>query len=186
MFYRLFENFDGEIPQPIKDLVEFMKKNSINLEGLLRQNGSVKITDNLLTSIIDAKEYDLSKINDEHVVGSVFKRLFRDTISDSLIPDSLIQEFFDIQNEKNELNKLTSIQNLLRKLPEENYSLLKYIVSFLSDVAARSSVNKMNSFNLATCTAPSFFKNGCISIAGGISCAKILEYLIDNRETIFS
>jgi Rho GTPase-activating protein 1 len=43
---------------------------------------------------------------------------------------------------------------VMEKLPEDNYQILKYIISFLSRVMERADLNKMNAQNLAVVFGP--------------------------------
>lgn len=45
----------------------------------------------------------------------------------------------------------------IQTAPAENQTLLKVIFHLLAEIAADSTVNKMNSDNLATCLAPTLF-----------------------------
>ncbi len=48
---------------------------------------------------------------------------------------------------------------LKAKLPKLNYTLLKFLIEFLSEVASHSAMNKMTARNLATVMVPNFLRN---------------------------
>jgi GR25 family glycosyltransferase involved in LPS biosynthesis len=51
-------------------------------------------------------------------------------------------------------NKVLALREFVKKLPAENYLLLKTIIQFLSEVAARQNENLMNASNLSVVFGP--------------------------------
>ena len=65
------------------------------------------------------------------------------------------------------------LKNLIQRLPEENYMLLQYIISFLVKVSKYEDTNKMSSQALAIVFGPNLFRYtwllvlpGTVKVAG--------------------
>ena len=81
-------------------------------------------------------------------------------------------------------DKVDVIRDLINeKLPAMNYSLIKYIVEFLSLVAENSNVNKMNVKNISIVFGPNFLWPPTSSTQVAAS-ATINEFSLKNIECV--
>jgi len=76
---------------------------------------------------------------------------------------------------------------ILERLPEDNYSLLKYLVQFLAKVQDRSDLNKMTSFNLAVVFGPNlaWSENRQMSLTAIGPINAFTEHILSHQEDIF-
>jgi len=97
---------------------------------------------------------------DVHSVASLLK-LYLCDLPQPIIPVAHYDRVMHIVTRERPLNADTAITALsvaIRQLPVANYDLLKYLCSFLHDVAQRSDRNRMTASNLATVFSPCFIK----------------------------
>ena len=63
-----------------------------------------------------------------------------------------------LSGKSSEQDYILRLRSRLHSLPEENYALLKYIVSFLVAVASHQDINKMGPMALAIVFGPNIFR----------------------------
>ena len=85
-------------------------------------------------------------------------------------------------------SRLTYCQGLIiKKLPERNYAVLKYLMEFLVLVNDRSDMNKMTASNLAVVFGPNLAWPGdqqlSLAYIGHIN--TFVQFLIDNMYEVF-
>ena len=80
------------------------------------------------------------------------------------------------------------MKQTLSRLPQQNYSVLKFLIEFLSLVIDRSCLNKMTSSNLAVVFGPNLTWSNDQSLSlnniGPIN--SFTDYLLSNQDEIFS
>lgn len=76
---------------------------------------------------------------------------------------------------------------ILQKLPDDNYTLLKYIFKFLCQIIDRKDLNKMTSSNLAIVFGPNLLwsKDKCATLASISAINYFTEFLLDHYKLIF-
>ncbi|XP_003371176.1 Rho GTPase-activating protein 8 [Trichinella spiralis] len=90
----------------------------------------------------------------DHVhLSAVLLKTFLRELSEPVMTHHLYGDIMQLQNfPPNE--RTQKIRDLLKQLPKENYTLLKYLIEFLNEVCDRSSANLMNASNLAIVFGP--------------------------------
>ena len=84
-------------------------------------------------------------------------------------------------------DKVDVIRDLINeKLPAINYSLLKYVVEFLTLVAENSNVNKMNVKNLSIIFGPNFLWPSATVSSATAANSTINEFSLKNIECVNS
>ena len=78
------------------------------------------------------------------------------SLTDKFITLNKYSKFYIIfiQTDVDEETRVRVVEDVLKKLPQNNYKILKYLVDFLHLVIEHSHVNKMNSNNMATVFGP--------------------------------
>lgn len=77
---------------------------------------------------------------------------------------------------------------ILEKLPTDNYTLLKYLVTFLSTIEDRSDLNKMTWNNLAVVFAPNLIwapANSQLSLSAISPINSFVYFMFNNWHSIF-
>lgn len=82
--------------------------------------------------------------------ASVLLKTFLRSMGEPLLTNRLYPELVKLAD-VNKSEKSVAIREFLRKLPAENYILLKTLIKFLNEVAANSQVNLMDANNLSNC-----------------------------------
>jgi len=91
-------------------------------------------------------------------VASLLKMFLRE-LPDSLIPYDVQPAFISAHGLREDKEKhLTVLRHLINKLPQANYDLLKYLITFLNEITESSDVNKMTPVALAVVFGPNIFR----------------------------
>ncbi|KAL8593269.1 hypothetical protein ACOMHN_009923 [Nucella lapillus] len=148
------------VPAAVKKICEHIYKHGADQEGIFRISGSARIVDKLKTSFNTSGDADLDSETDIMAVAGLLKLFLRE-LPDSLVPEHLTQEFIAIQTGmSNKQDYILRLRSRLDSLPEENYMLLKYVMSFLVAVASHKDINKMGPMALAIVFGPNVFRCG--------------------------
>mgnify|MGYP001796392389 FL=1 len=90
---------------------------------------------------------------DVHTAASLLKLYFRE-LPEPIIPFEHFEAFLNLATSfrynSNHDATFKSLKTLVRSIPPENYTLLKYITSFLFEISKYQHVNKMTEKNIAT------------------------------------
>lgn len=145
-------------------------------EGIFRVPGDQDIITHLKARI-DHGQYQLSGINDPHVVASLFKLWLRE-LEEPVVPTNL----YDAALEAAKSPDHTIL--FLKKLPDHNRRVLLFVVSFLQLFldAEVVEVTKMTSRNLALVLAPNVLRTPDDSLStvfanSGYECQFVLNLL---------
>jgi len=132
--------------------------NNLENEGIFRIPGISseieQIKSKLGSGKLDSVQLDSYSI---HSVCSVVKAWFRE-LPEPLISPQLYHPLLDIQRNEKEDKAKTLIKILKDGIPSENYNLLKYLIKFLTIVAAKSELNKMTPANLSIVFGPALIR----------------------------
>ncbi|KAK7507959.1 hypothetical protein BaRGS_00000924 [Batillaria attramentaria] len=152
---------DGSIvPTAVSKICEHLYKHGVNQEGIFRVSGSARVVEKLKTAFNATGDADLNAEPDIMAIGGLLKLFLRE-LPDSLIPEHLTQEFIAIETTKsNDQDYVLRLRSRLHSLPEENFGLLKYVVSFLVAVSEQQDANKMGPMALAIVFGPNIFRCG--------------------------
>lgn len=154
------------IPYIVEQCVEFITEYGLDVEGIFRLPGRTTLMKELKDRFDCAEKiiFDISE-HDVHSVASLLKMYFRD-LPGSIIPASFYQVFMNIalnfQEAKETDQKKESVAKAAKtmaEIPEDNYSIVRYLCQFLRKVGEQSDVNKMTITNLATVFGPNMIRN---------------------------
>uniref|UniRef100_T1IH04 Rho-GAP domain-containing protein n=1 Tax=Strigamia maritima TaxID=126957 RepID=T1IH04_STRMM len=147
---------DRTIALPIEACACFLLECGIDEEGLFRiAGGSSKVKkltaafDANLIGIIDMNDYT----KDPHSVASALKSYLRN-LPNPLLTHELYSEWMQATRITDIDARLQALWVVLRKLPEPYMANLRYLIKFLSHLAANHEVNKMSSQNIALVMGP--------------------------------
>ncbi|KAG7459025.1 hypothetical protein MATL_G00226830 [Megalops atlanticus] len=174
------------IPLVVCSLVEFLREHGLQQEGLFRVNGNVRAVEGLRQRYESGEEVDLLQDGDVCTVASLLKQFLRDLpegVITSTVQLALLQQYQECCEDQFSKH----LKDLLQQLPEVNYSLLKYLCYFLTEVEKQHQDNQMTALNLATVFGPSFFhvSPGLDGMKEQNICNKITAKLIQNYCRIF-
>eukprot|EP01096_Ripella_sp_DP13-Kostka_P012890 TRINITY_DN5474_c0_g1_i2.p1 TRINITY_DN5474_c0_g1~~TRINITY_DN5474_c0_g1_i2.p1 ORF type:complete len:522 (+),score=188.24 TRINITY_DN5474_c0_g1_i2:231-1796(+) len=147
-----------EIPQVATEVMEYLDKNGLKVEGIFRIPGnSIQIQQ--LQDYYDCTSdvLTIDTVDDVHAVACVLKQYLRD-LPDPLLTHRFYDTFIAIMKNPDYDYRISNIKKLITALPPAHKSLLQHLFSFLLRVAAQSDVNKMTFPNLAIVFGPNLLR----------------------------
>ena len=157
----------SDVPVLVVTLIQFLRDNDgVNVEGIFRMSGDQNSIKQLKSRFNSEADHSIviPKETDVHVVTGTLKYFLRD-LESALIPitcNSLLRAILALNGIK---EKVIGFKKLVEGLPKENAATLQYILKYLSQIAANSSVNLMTTQNLAVVFGPCFIRSEPNAIA---------------------
>uniref|UniRef100_A0A2S2QI88 Rho GTPase-activating protein n=1 Tax=Sipha flava TaxID=143950 RepID=A0A2S2QI88_9HEMI len=152
------ENFvqseNNVIPLLLEKCVKFIEVEGLDSEGLYRVPGNRSHVE-LLFQRFD-EDNDINVTNLDIPVNAVATAL-KDFFSKKLPPlftEDLMDELEDLSVKADRSCRLMALRNLLKKLPNVNFEILKFIFRHFVRVAENCKANSMDSKNIAICWWP--------------------------------
>ncbi|KAK6187964.1 hypothetical protein SNE40_005879 [Patella caerulea] len=154
------------LPLIIETCVEYLYKNGLDVEGIFRLPGRSSLIRELREKFDSAECVSLESLEiDVHTVASLLKLYLRE-LPESIVPCEFYQKFMNValkfQGTKEDSGKsehVLTLQSAMYQLPEDNYTILKYLCKFLKAVCENSSINKMDPTNIATVFGPNIIRH---------------------------
>jgi len=180
----LEENNPGiEIPRVVHESIEYLKENGLETEGIFRRSPSAVELKNVINSY---NAGDKVTFESPHTAAVALKTFFR-RLPEPILTYELYSYVLNISHVDEE-TRVRVVEDVLKKLPSNNYKILKYLVDFLHLVIENSHVNKMNSNNMATVFGPNLSwgrdEQSDLFAMGHIN--TFAKVLFDNHEQLFS
>uniref|UniRef100_A0A3B1JCU3 Family with sequence similarity 13 member A n=1 Tax=Astyanax mexicanus TaxID=7994 RepID=A0A3B1JCU3_ASTMX len=176
---------DG-VPVVVRKMVEYLRQHGLQQEGLFRVSGSVRAVDSLKQKLDSGEDLDLQKDAEVCTVASLLKLYLRE-LPEGLVHSSIHRSLIQLHNESSEDGFCKDARELLLRLPDIHYSVLRYLCHFLTQVEEHQQHNRMTALNLATVFGPNVFhvSTGFDGIQEQSICNKIMAKLIQNYTSIF-
>jgi len=183
------ENHQTSVPPIMIKIIDFLSQpDCLEVEGIFRRSVAVTTVRDLQTKIDKGENVDFQFSNhqDVHTAAVLLKTFLRE-LSHPLMTYQLhesIVHFTDVSKER----RLTYCKDLvIKKLPDLNYVVLKFLIEFLSLVVDRCDMNKMTAANLAVVFGPNLIwsndKTLSLSSIGPINA--FTEFILSNQHDIF-
>ncbi|VDN97003.1 unnamed protein product [Rodentolepis nana] len=179
-----------KVPTFVTRVIRAVESRGLEASGLYRKSGNGAIIQRLRNQVNHSEYYLNSDDWDIYELSDSLKLFLRE-LKEPLLVYALYDEF---ENFKDSMSSFTIEQNIetmrgiLAKMPDCHYATTKAIVEHLSKVAGMSSVNQMNSRNLALVFGPNVMWRdtpsddyALFSIVG----CYCMEFLISNYVAIF-
>uniref|UniRef100_A0A8B9RI79 Rho-GAP domain-containing protein n=1 Tax=Astyanax mexicanus TaxID=7994 RepID=A0A8B9RI79_ASTMX len=172
---------DG-VPVVVRKMVEYLRQHGLQQEGLFRVSGSVRAVDSLKQKLDSGEDLDLQKDAEVCTVASLLKLYLRE-LPEGLVHSSIHRSLIQLHND----GFCKDARELLLRLPDIHYSVLRYLCHFLTQVEEHQQHNRMTALNLATVFGPNVFhvSTGFDGIQEQSICNKIMAKLIQNYTSIF-
>ncbi|KAM4677438.1 rho GTPase-activating protein 8 [Discoglossus pictus] len=135
------------IPPVMQHAIFYLKQKGLRTEGLFRRSVSVHIIKDVQKRYNLGRPVDFDEYGDVHVPAVILKTFLRELPEPLLTFDSY-SPILDITSVESIL-RVSSCKQIVHKLPEHNYAVLKYLMCFLNKVSQESISNKMTCSNLA-------------------------------------
>ncbi|XP_058253964.1 protein FAM13B isoform X3 [Hemibagrus wyckioides] len=176
-----------EVPLLVRTIVEYIEEHGgLGLEGLFLVNGNAERVEWLRQRYDSGEEVNLEKEADLASAVSLL-RLFLQELPEPIIPDDLqkhIQHLYQEYGGEDELAR--NMKYILQQLPQVNYSLLRFLCRFLSNVASLQEESWSTSA-LAAVFGPDIFHldTDAEELREQESMSRILAELLENWEDFF-
>ncbi|KAL2078060.1 hypothetical protein ACEWY4_025745 [Coilia grayii] len=183
---------ERHIAAPIQECVEMLLQKGLKEEGLFRLTAAASVVKKLKSSL-DAGMVDHSEFSvDPHAVAGALKSYLRE-LPEPLMTFELYQDWFKAAEEKELSDKLERFKEVLKKLPEENYNNLRYLVQFLTCLSDYQVVNKMTPSNIAIVLGPNLLwpqvegEHSLLDMASAssVQVVMVIEPLIQYSKSLF-
>jgi hypothetical protein len=182
-----FDRNDPTLPPIVQQPIEFLLQNGLKEEGIFRVPGVQDHIKELKKRYDKGKKIDLTG-EDIHNVAGLLKLFFRE-LPEPLLTFELYESFIAAMAQPEQESQIECIGRAIEVLPAGNKSILKYLVQFLSRVAAVKE-NSMTSTNIAIVFAPNLIRprveTYTVVITNSPSVNRLLALMIDNHERLFA
>ncbi|XP_044160657.1 SH3 domain-binding protein 1-like, partial [Bufo gargarizans] len=184
--------FHCEIAVPISACVKLLLMYGMHEEGLFRLAAGASVLKKLKARL-DAGASDLGEFSSEpHAVAGALKSYLRE-LPEPLMTSELFSDWMKAASIKEAEKRQENYREVLQKLPDENYTNLRYLMKFLVKLAEQHEVNKMTPSNIAIVLGPNLLwahTEGSPSIVDMASASPILvvnvvEGLISCTDDVF-
>nr|XP_020659646.1 rho GTPase-activating protein 8 isoform X2 [Pogona vitticeps] len=135
------------IPPVMKDTVAYLKRKGLRTEGLFRRSASMQIIKEIQKLYNQGKPVNFDDYSDIHIPAVILKTLLRE-LPEPLLTYDTYDQILGITAVESSL-RVSSCKEIVHQLPEQNYAVLKFLLSFLHMVSQESIFNKMTASNLA-------------------------------------
>ncbi|CAG8452597.1 269_t:CDS:10 [Ambispora gerdemannii] len=152
---------NGEIPILVEKCICEIEKRGLNEVGIYRVPGSQTAINNLQKAFnTNAHLVDLSgeEYSDIYVVADALKLFFR-SLPEPVMTYELYDDFIKVAALENHDQRSAAIKDLLQRLPNSNYCLLKRLMEHLERITDYEEINHMYAHNLAIVFGPTLLKS---------------------------
>lgn len=182
------EHNNGDpIPRVVKECITFLDNdNALEAEGIFRRSANTKTVKELQKLFDEGKPVNFEYYDNIHIPAVILKTFLRE-LEDPILTFDLYDDVTAFQ-ELDSVDKLPVAKSMiLGRLPEDNYELLKYLITFLVKVVDRSDLNKMTASNLAIVFGPNLLwsRQQQASLSSIMHINHFTEFLLKNQDLLF-
>ncbi|XP_046876113.1 rho GTPase-activating protein 20 isoform X2 [Hypomesus transpacificus] len=175
----------GNLPRPIMDMLYLLYHEGANTTGIFRRSANAKTCRELKEKLNSGGTVQLE--GESVFVAAAVLTDFLRNLPGSVLSSGLYGQWMEALEG---VDKIEMIQSLLRKLPADNITLLRYLFGLLYHIQEHSQNNQMNAFNLALCIAPNMLwppgpTEPEEESQSTKKVAALIQLLIENTPTIF-
>uniref|UniRef100_A0A3B1J905 Family with sequence similarity 13 member B n=1 Tax=Astyanax mexicanus TaxID=7994 RepID=A0A3B1J905_ASTMX len=176
-----------EVPLLVRTIVEYIEEHGgLDLEGLFLVNGNAERVEWMRQRYDSGEEVNLEKEADLASAVSLL-RLFLQELPEPVIPTDLQTRILHLYQEYSSEEELArNMKYFLQQLPQVNYSLLRFLCRFLSNVASLQE-ESWSIGALAAVFGPDIFHldTDVEDLKEQESVSRILAELLENQEDFF-
>ncbi|RCN35741.1 RhoGAP domain protein [Ancylostoma caninum] len=156
----LAHNPDHDVPPIVTELIDFLTKHALDIEGIFRKSANVGSIRRLQQRINKGEHVDFENDPEYHdnlyiacIHASVLLKTFLRSLGEPVTTNALYPRLAALA-EIPKGEKTPAVKEFVSLLPQPNYLLLKTVVKFLTLVAANHKVNLMTANNLSVVFGP--------------------------------
>ncbi|KAM3858909.1 rho GTPase-activating protein 8-like [Diretmus argenteus] len=180
------KNKEAMIPPVMSLTVTYLKEKGLRTEGIFRRSARVQLIKDVQKLYNLGKPVNFEQYVDVHVPAVILKTFLRE-LPEPLMTFPVYDQVQDILNVETSL-RVAKCKQIVGSLPEHNFIVLKYLVSFLHMVSQESITNKMSPSNLACVFGVNLVwpAQGSVSLRALTPINIFTEILIEHYDTVFS
>ncbi|KAG9491573.1 hypothetical protein GDO78_000211 [Eleutherodactylus coqui] len=168
---------NSTIPKFVQLCIEAVNEKGLDVDGIYRVNGNLSIIQKLRfivdreravstdgrylfpEQLTQEEKLDLNSPDweDIHVITGALKMFFRE-LPEPVIPFCLFDEFIAAVQISDLEEKVLTLKELVRSLPEPNHNTLNYIICHLNSVREHSEMNRMTTQNIGIVFGPTLMR----------------------------
>jgi len=180
------EHHQTAVPPIMVRCIEFLSNpDCLEVEGIFRRSVNVTVVRELQSRIDKGDTVDFEH-PDVHTAAVLLKTFLRE-LSHPLLTYQLHESIVHFTDVSKERRLLYCKDLVIKKLPDQNYVVLKFLIEFLSLVVDRCDMNKMTAANLAVVFGPNLVwandRTLSLSSIGPINA--FTEFMLSNQHEIF-
>ncbi|XP_076471931.1 rho GTPase-activating protein 190-like isoform X2 [Babylonia areolata] len=146
------------VPLFVEKCITFIESEGMCTEGIYRIPGNRAPGELLVSKFQEDPNVDILSLDIPiNAVATVLKSFFND-LSEPLVPRALHAELMEAAGMPDKSSRLLMLRGVIKKLPEQNFEVLKYLVSHLYRVSERQEENNMDERNLSRCWWPTIMR----------------------------
>ncbi|KAM7542135.1 hypothetical protein Aperf_G00000007639 [Anoplocephala perfoliata] len=184
----IMQNNNGDpIPRLMHECVEYVRNNCLDVDGIFRRCPIASLVKSVQAQYNSGASINFEVCGDPHLPAVLIKTFFRE-----LTEPVLTYQFYDDILNIHSLpwdTKLETIRELISvRLPDPNYTLLKYLMRLLTEVSAHSTQNRMTDVNLGIVFGPNLLWSRYATTSSFTEVGHITSFtqlLISNFDDIF-
>ncbi|KAJ4922835.1 hypothetical protein JOQ06_006499 [Pogonophryne albipinna] len=157
----------------------------LNTEGIFRRSARVQIIKDVQKLYNLGKPVDFNEFNDVHVAAVILKTFLRE-LPEPLLTFNVYTHIQDFLNVESSL-RVSRCRQLMEDLPEHNFIVAKYLLSFLHTVSQQSVENRMSPSNLSCVFGVNLLRppHGSLSLSSLTPINMFTEILIQHFPSVF-
>uniref|UniRef100_A0A8C2XIG0 Rho GTPase activating protein 1 n=1 Tax=Cyclopterus lumpus TaxID=8103 RepID=A0A8C2XIG0_CYCLU len=156
------------------------------IEGIFRRSANVTLVKDVQLRYNSGVAVNFTEMEDIHLAAVILKTFLRE------LPEPLLT--FQLYNDVVNFSSVSSdgqvafMKTLVESLPEENYTSLRFLITFLAQVSANSEVNKMTNSNLAVVFGPNLLwgRDNAMSLSAIGPINNFTRTLLDQQHLVFT
>lgn len=179
------KNTEAIIPLVMSQSVTYLKEKGLNTEGIFRRSARVQIIKDVQKLYNLGKPVDFNEFNDVHVAAVILKTFLRE-LPEPLLTFNVYTHIQDFLNVESSL-RVSRCRQLMEDLPEHNFIVAKYLLSFLHTVSQQSVENRMSPSNLSCVFGVNLLRppHGSLSLSSLTPINMFTEILIQHFPSVF-
>ncbi|KAI9272086.1 Rho GTPase activation protein [Helicostylum pulchrum] len=184
-FLRLEEN--GDIPHIISLCINEVEQRGLESVGIYRLSGPASAIQKYRAAFNNKESISFKDEHDINAVTGLLKLYFRE-LRNPLMTHEYYEWFMEAARMADYEERMYQIKSIIHSLPKANYMVLEYLMRHLNRVASYSSVNKMESSNLALIFSVGLLRSSqqdLSSIMQSDLQSKIIEAIIQQVDWFF-
>lgn len=179
------KNSGQVLPPIVVNTVEYLRKNAMDIEGIFRRSANASTIKEVQNKINAGETINFSEY-DVNIPAVILKKFLRE-LPEPILTFDLAEPITRLYGLEEERQVFEARRMMIEELPEESYQLLKYIITFLTEVIANSDKNKMDAQNLAVVFGPNLiWSKGQVSLNLITAVNSFTLILLDHSDELFT